>query len=341
MNTKITENSVNNATDNDDNNQSVVQSIQYPVELNGLSLKQWIAEHRHTLIRKIETEGAVLLRGLNIISSTQFGKIAATLFGDELADYSNRSTPRTELKGKVFTTTEYPAEETIPLHNENSYSHEWVMKAAFFCLVPPPVGGETPVADSRLIYQNIPSHIREKFEQKGVMYLRNYASVGLPWQEVFQVETKQEVEDFCQQHAIKFEWQEDESLRTWQVCPAVQVHPVTGEKVWFNQAHLFHVSNHDEENRIALMGTFTEEQLPRHAYYGDGEPIEEEYLQIIRQVYLDQKIKFTWQRGDLLIADNMLFCHGREPFEGSRRIILAMAGHNCIAKQQQLGSKAA
>ena len=340
MNTLTTENHLN-TSQCDDSNQALVERLQYPVELNGLSLKQWIAEHRQTLITKIETEGALLLRGLNIISSTQFGKIAEVLFGDELADYANRSTPRTELKGKVFTTTEYPKEETIPLHNENSYSHEWVMKAAFYCLVPPPVGGETPVADSRKIYQQIPAHIRDKFEQKGVMYLRNYSSVGLPWQEVFQVETKQQVNAFCQENNIKYQWLDDGSLRTWQVCPAVQVHPVTGEKVWFNQAHLFHVSNHDEQNRIALLDMFSEAQLPRHAYYGDGEPIEEQYLSIIRQVYLDQKIKFRWQRGDLLIADNMLFCHGREPFDGARRIILAMAGHNSIAKQQQLGSKAA
>lgn len=336
MNTFLDEKSNGNCTDD---YKSVVERIGYPVDLKGLSLKQWVAENRETLLAKIEHQGVVLLRGLNIISSTQFGKISEILFGDELADYSNRSTPRTELKGKVFTTTEYPAEETIPLHNENAYSHEWVMKAAFFCLVPPPVGGETPVADSRKIYQKIPSYIRDKFEEKGVMYLRNYGSVGLPWQDVFQVETKQEVDDYCRLHNIEFSWRPDGSLRTWQICPAVQVHPVTGEKVWFNQAHLFHVSNHSAQNREALMETFSEDQLPRHAYYGDGQPIEEEYLAIIRQIYLDEKIKFQWQRGDLLIADNMLFCHGRESFEGARRIILAMAGHNSLTKQLQIEGK--
>lgn len=118
---------------------------------------------------------------------------------------------------------------------------------------------------------------------------------------------------------------DEDRLRTRQVCPATAVHPHTGAKVWFNQAHLFHVSNHTEDNRKALMQTFGEDFLPRHAYYGDGEAIEEDALETIRAIYEEDKLSFAWKSGDLMLLDNMLYSHGRDPYEGPRKVLVAMA----------------
>ncbi|MDN3578329.1 TauD/TfdA family dioxygenase [Chitinimonas viridis] len=299
--------------------------ITYPVVLEGQKLGDWISHHRTAINTRLEREGVVLMRGLNVISSGQFATIASGLFGGELLSYSNRSTPRTELRGNVYTSTEYPKEESIPQHNENAYSHEWPMKIAFLCLVAAEQGGATPVADSRVVYQRMPADIREKFVRKGVKYVRNYSSVGLPWQEVFQADTREEVNAYCERNGIRYEWLDDDQLRTEQVCPGVAVHPHTGDKVWFNQAHLFHVSNHTEENRQALLQTFGEARLPRHAYYGDGEPLEEDVLEAIRTVYEEEKLSFAWQGGDLMLLDNMLYSHGRDPYDGARKVLVAMA----------------
>jgi hypothetical protein len=35
---------------------------------------------------------------------------------------------------------------------------------------------------------------------------------------------------------------------------------------------------------------------------------------------------FNWQRGDVMVVDNVLATHGREPFTGERRILVAMSG---------------
>lgn len=305
--------------------QEQLDAFTYPTRLDGMKLIDWMRESRAPIVERLRREGVVLMRGLSIISSGQFASISSALFGDELLSYTNRSTPRTELKGNIYTSTEYPKEESIPQHNENAYSHEWPMKIAFMCLIAAEEGGATPVADSRKVYRGIDAAIREKFERKGVMYLRNYKTVGLPWQEVFQVDTKEEVNAYCERHGIDFEWVSNDHLRTRQRCPAVSVHPYTGETVWFNQAHLFHVSNHADDNRKALLQTFGEDDLPRHAYYGDGDPLEEEELEHIRSVYEREKIAFTWKNGDLMLLDNMLYSHGRDPYEGARKVLVAMA----------------
>ena len=76
----------------------------------------------------------------------------------------------------VYTSTEYPAHQHIPLHNEQAYTRDWPMKIWFYCLQPALEGGETPIADSRAIYRDMPQSIRERFVEGGLMYVRNYGN---------------------------------------------------------------------------------------------------------------------------------------------------------------------
>lgn len=299
------------------------------VETSGLNAIKWIEEHQNDIRNAIDTRGAVLIRGLKVPGTTQFGKILSTLFESELLEYVYRSTPRTGLRGNVYTATEYPASETIPQHNENSYSRNWPNRIGFMCLIVPETGGETPIGDSRLVYNMLPAPVRDKFEAKGVMYVRNYSTLDLPWSVVFQTADKSQVEDYCEAREMKYEWLDDDRLRTSQVNPATAVHPRTGEKIWFNQAHLFHVSSLGKEIAETLLASLGEENMPRNSYYGDGSPIEPEVLDLIRAAYEQTKIKFAWQKNDLLLLDNMLFTHGRESYTGARKVLVGMACPNC------------
>lgn len=302
-------------------------------DTGGLKLLDWAAQHKDEIEQLVQSNGALVIRGLNIHSSKQFGDFLTTVFGEELAEYTYRSTPRTELRGNIYTATEYHPDQTIPQHNENAYSNKWAMRIGFLCMLPSPVGGETPIGDSRLVYQMIPPEVRARFEAHGVMYVRNYSDIDLPWTEVFQTEDKAEVERYCQENEIRFEWRPNNCLRTTQINPASAVHPVTGEKVWFNQAHLFHVSSLEPAVRDSLLGVLGEENLPRNTYYGDGSPIEEEVLQQIRAIYEQTKVVFTWEKNDLMLLDNMLFTHGRQPYSGDRKVLVGMArGHHHVSK---------
>jgi alpha-ketoglutarate-dependent taurine dioxygenase len=291
-----------------------------------LNILTWVLEYKPFIESEILKYGGILFRGFNLFSISEFNRFVQVLSPD-LLEYIYRSTPRTKLGGKIYTATEYPADRTIPLHNENAYSLSWPEKIFFFSVLVASEGGETPIADSRSIYQKIDSTIRDRFEEKGVLYVRNYrAGMDLSWQEVFQTEKKEEVERYCKEHSIDWEWNKSPSeLTTRQVCQATLTHPKTNEKVWFNQAHLFHISSLDEASKNSLLDEYEEEYLPRNAFYGDGNSLELEVLDHIRDVYEQEKILFKWQKGDIMLLDNRLMAHGRQPYKGERKVAVAMA----------------
>lgn len=286
----------------------------------------WASEHRDDVQDILRDQGALLVRGLRFHGTKQFGQFLEAIFGNDLAEYTYRSTPRTKLGGNVYTATEYHPGETIPQHNESAYANVWPMQIGFFCMVPPgpSLGGATPLADSREVLARLPAELVGKFESKRLQYVRNYGNVDLPWSEVFQTEDRQEVEAFCAAHDIAFEWIGDNGLRTRQVTPATEIHPVTGEKIWFNQAHLFHVSGLASDVSRDMLSVYREEELPRNVYFGDGSPIDVADLDIIRAVYDDVKFHFDWQKDDVVLLDNMLYTHGRQPFSGPRKILVGM-----------------
>ena len=291
----------------------------------GLDVFEWLGNNRGWLASQLLGHGAILFRDFSVASLEDFERFIGTL-SSELLDYSYRSTPRSHLSGKIYSSTEYPAHQLIPLHNELAYARSWPMKLWFFCVQRAPQGGETPIADSRRVYERIPAEIREEFERKGVMYVRNYGDgLDLSWHDVFQTNDKSGVEDFCKDHNIAFTWTDAGRLTTRQVCQATSTHPGTGARVWFNQAHLFHISSLAPEIRESLLATFSEDQLPRNAFYGDGTTIGDSVLEEIRACYRKEAIEFNWQNGDILMLDNMLTAHGRNPYTGFRKIAVGMA----------------
>jgi alpha-ketoglutarate-dependent taurine dioxygenase len=291
----------------------------------GLVLADWAGENRAWLEAALHQAGAVLFRGFGVDGVDDFQRFMLSVTG-ELLPYTYRSSPRTQVKGNIFTSTEYPADQRIPFHTEMSYTTTWPMRIGFMSVVVAATGGETPIADSRRVYDRILPHVRDRFERHGVVYVRNYTPwMDLSWQNVFQTDSREQVDEFCRATGIEAEWISDDHLRTRQVCQGVSTHPVTGEKVWMNQAHLFHVTGLDPAMVELLMEEFGEENLPRNTYYGDGSAIEPEALDNIREAYDAEALVFPWERDDVLLLDNMLMAHARSPFTGDRKVVVGMA----------------
>jgi alpha-ketoglutarate-dependent taurine dioxygenase len=287
------------------------------------SLVETANEHREFLHEQLLRYGAILLRGFQMENTANFEKFARVFSEKELFNYAGGVSPRRVLSDGVYTSTEYPSQFSLSLHNELSYSNIYPNLLFFGCLIAPQDRGETTLGDSRRILQKIDRQVLDVFKSKQLCYVRNLQAdkgSGYSWQEAFESDDAATVEETCRKVGADFEWKANGGLRVSQIRPATLKHLITGEEVWFNQADGFHPSNLDEE----LLKTLSEDELRLNVYFGDGSLIESEMLAHIRRVLQSETISHRWQVGDILILDNILSAHGRMPFTGARKIILAM-----------------
>jgi alpha-ketoglutarate-dependent taurine dioxygenase len=293
--------------------------------MRNVNLTEWAKNNLAFIETKLLQHGAILFRDFNMHTVAQFEQFQETVSG-ELMEYRERSSPRSQVSERVYTSTDYPANQSIFPHNEHSYARTLPLKISFFCVTAAQQGGETPIGDCRRVLQRLNPKTRERFIQKKWMYVRNFGDgFGLHWPMVFQTTDRTVVEQYCHENDIQWEWKDGNRLRTRQVRPAVARHPRTGEMVWFNHATFFHVSTLEPTIRETLLAEFKEEDLPNNTYYGDGSPIESAVLDELREAYQQEMVPIAWQERDILMLDNMLTAHAREPFVGPRKVLVAMA----------------
>ncbi len=294
--------------------------------LSGVDLASWLASSRSAVTQDLHRHGAVLFRGFGCDTPERFSEAVAACT-DELVEFPGGAAIRTRVDGKVFTSSEYPNELDIRLHSEFCYSSTWPMKLFFCCIEAPVDCGQTPLVDNRALYRAMPADIRETFAALGVRYLRGYG-YNRTWQRSYETDDRADVEEICRNEGRTVEWVGDDELRTWETRPAVATHPVTGEDLWFNFAHGFHVSRMDEGIRSALSEGGDADDLnlwPNNAFYGDGSPIPDDVVAWINATVEAHAVDWSWERGDLVMVDNMLVAHGRRPYTGPRRVLLQMA----------------
>jgi alpha-ketoglutarate-dependent taurine dioxygenase len=212
------------------------------------------------------------------------------------------------------------------MHHELSYTLEFPGLMMFACLSAPTDGGATAVADSPAVLDALPTELVQRFEREGWLLTRNYNDeIGASFAEAFGTEDRGAVESYCRANAIEFEWQPDGALRTRQRRSAVVRHPGTGRRCWFNQIAFLNEWTLAPEVHEYLVDVYGAEGLPFNTRFGDGDPIGEEVVQLLNSVYESNTAREPWQTGDLMLVDNIRTAHSREPFEGPREVLVAMA----------------
>lgn len=285
-----------------------------------------------SLSENLHKYGAIILKGFNIDNAVKFKKIAGFFANDLMSDNGEHNPIHTV--GGVYTPVAYSKKEKLLWHNENSFNKTWPLMIMFAAVMPSKVGGETPIADCRKVLNALAPEVVEEFTRKGVMYVRSHGfGLGRTWQETYCTQSKNELINKLSNEGITVEWFGDDQFITRQIRPAIIKHPITHEKAWFTQAQHWHPYCLNPVVREALLKIFPENQLPRNCYFGDGTRIADSMMQHILDVYQSQEIVFPWEQGDVMILDNVLYAHARNPYEGERQLLVTMGKHTEFCKQ--------
>ncbi|WP_437589099.1 amino acid adenylation domain-containing protein [Sorangium sp. So ce1000] len=291
--------------------------------VDDVDLAAWAREERAFVEAQLLRHGAVLFRGFPIRSVPEFEQVAKAICGELFGEYGDL--PREKAGQNIYGSTPYPADKAILFHNESSHLPRWPLKQWFFCVQAAPEGGATPIVDCRRLYEALAPDVRERFRRSGLLYVRNFTpGFDVGWQDFFHTKDPAVVEERCRAGGMRCEWLAGGRLRISQRGPAVLSHPKTGEPVFFNQIQLHHPAYLDAPVRESLLAMVGEQWLPRNVTYGDGAPIEVATTRALGEAYERCAVRFAWQEGDIILLDNMLVAHARDPFSGPRKIVVAM-----------------
>jgi len=315
-------------------------------ERSGLkATHSWIIKNKQSLDERLLRDGVLLFRGFPVQNQNDFYSFLELFIepDEDFLDYTAGASPREQVGKKIYTSTSAPAFVKILLHPEMCYVKNFPSKVGFYCKQPPEQGGETPLADARQILKEIPNDIVKIFEDKGIIYyrkmlhlspLRNFfgntlSSIKIStWNYAFETDNKKDIEAACKRFGLSFTWNSDRSLTTKARVSAIQKHPKTAEKTWFNTIHFFIHEKYMFGNYmgpiIRLFRKLTGEKF--EVFFGDGKAIPPSIKKQVLEIIDKNTWTFQWQKGDVLLIDNYLCMHGRKPFSGNRRIYTGLIG---------------
>ena len=293
------------------------------VEATGDALR-WTAEHRDALRCAVAQHGSLLVRGLGLRDAAETESVFRQL--GSLMTETEAFAPRRSYAPGVYSSSKWPPNQPMCMHHELSYVLQFPSLMLFACLIEPAEGGATAVADSPTVLHALPAELVERFERVGWLLIRNYNNeVGASVAEAFGTDDRSAVESYCRANSIKFEWQPDGALRTWQRRSAIVHHPLNSQPCWFNQIAFLNEWTIDPEVREYLVDVYGEDGLPFTTRFGNGDPIGADVVRQINEVYEANTAREPWQAGDLMLVDNVRTAHAREAFEGPREVVVAMA----------------
>lgn len=311
-------------------------------EARAARLEAWSRDGAAEAKRLLGEHGAVVLRGLPVASAELFLK----LIRDELKFTFDDSVflggggPRVHVVGPVHTSTESPPNFHIPLHHELSYltypdsGKPACQVLAFWCDVPPQSGGNTPVARSDVLLARIASEKPDflaAVRARKVRYVRRIESRATVdtryqrgWEDMFQADTREEAERAARATGHeRVEWLDNGDLHLVS-APQDPVREVVvgGRKVevWYNSIVLLSPAAHDS------MDADAKENAPWSVVFADDEtPLAADDVRDCKRIMDECAQSAPWQRTDVLLVDNDLCLHSRDPFEPPRRILAAMS----------------
>jgi len=301
----------------------------FPVVLDfpGGEIDTWLAGQAANIEDALDDAGAVLLRGLPVVSAQDFDDVVAA-FDLPVFSYeeSLSNAVRVNHTPRVFTANEAPPDVEIHLHHEMAQTPVSPSRLYFCCLSPAEQGGATPLCRSELLLmafsEQHPGWANE-LREKGLRYVTRMpsendesAGQGRSWKSTLGVDSRDAAEARLADLGYDFAWQPDGSIRTVSpVLPGV-IRIEEGRESFFHQL------------LAAYLGWPGVRENPASALsFGDGSPIPVEMLEALASMSRGFTHDLNWQAGDVAIVNNRLIMHGRRAFAGSRKreVLVSMA----------------
>ncbi len=342
--------------------QSFLNTQQLPliIEPNGNGnskpeLLLWLKNNKAELDKSFLKNGAILFRGFEIDTPKDFEDLAVQVDSRLEQSYYGTS-PRNLVAGTkcVFTASELPGYYPIPQHCEMTYVKHPPVNIFFYCHVEPEYGGESPICNFRKVYAEMNPKIRNEFDTKGVLTVRNYSNPKKSspfnlfelkkWNQIFNTEDKAEVEKQCREQEMDFEWMPGDNLRITHRTPATIKHPVSGETVWYNHLQVFHphgadveysyIHTHQQRSKtffwkhflkvMVKLKSITTQPIDQsmNVLFRDGSAVPNSYVEHIQELIWKNLVILPWKKNDVIAVDNFSTSHGRLPYEGKREILV-------------------
>ncbi|KAL7621501.1 hypothetical protein AAE478_008825 [Parahypoxylon ruwenzoriense] len=294
------------------------------------------------LTKKLALHGTLLFRGLPIHDANDFSRFAHA-FGYKprmsisfIHEIIGIVVDRPLLAPNVAPANESPKSVLIYNHNESPqvpHAPEYIF---FYGHRVPEKGGETPISSSLELFhraqQEIPDFINQLAE-KGILSRVTYKvdrqyDGGSTLKQAFGKEIQDGDDEAIKRAKIEaqiarygrgkyttWEWTDDGIVLTHRL-PAIRTQPGTDLPTLFTGLASYY--------KNIRVNSATRKHVTQQLF-GDGTPIPEEYLARLLKITDEIRVLHKWQHGDVLVYDNIIAQHGRQPWEGeqSDRVVLA------------------
>lgn len=302
------------------------------------------------LIQNLQLSGALVLKGLQIKTAAEFSELVlATNWSFQ--DYVGGVTKRPEVAPKVQPASAEDPAVSMEYHNDGSFGARPPVVIFLYCQLPPTVGGQALLYDSRGVFQTLKKDyplLLQELRDRKIRYYTFYpdaskfdGEITLSLQDAFFKKCGDAgnftlaIEEYLTATKYGFEWTSS-GLKTWYIRDPVTAHPVHGEETWFNQVTAMHCSVFDNHPAYASLHRPEDERskscemhgsMQFHTSFGDGDEIPIDVIDTLRRVQWDNAVAFDFSSGDVAVLDNYFVGHGRLSFEPPRELFTAQVAH--------------
>ncbi|KAE8142880.1 hypothetical protein BDV38DRAFT_293362 [Aspergillus pseudotamarii] len=299
-----------------------------------ISTIETLQSRDQTWTKYLARHGTLLFRDLPIHNADDFSKFALA-FGYRPHEIIGIVVDRPLLAPNVAPANEAPKEVQIYNHNESPqvpHAPEYIF---FYNQRAPVKGGETPISSSLELFRRAQAELPEfidELAEKGILSRVAYniekqyeggatlhQAFGKEIQDGDDEETKRrkieaQIARYGRGNHTTWEWTETGVVLTHRL-PVIRTQPGTNLPTLFTGLASYYkrLQANDERKNVT------------HQLYGDGTPIPEKYLAHLAKITDEIRVLHRWQEGDVLVFDNIIAQHGREPWEGEQtdRVVLA------------------